>query len=279
MAMIVPEYPPITGKNGTQGLYEIHVFLGPLNPSDELVACYRSAVSAYNAANGTDMKPCFLELLFRSPESGGEPRAVRVMQSALYVRADSVTDAIAIGHEHAKYFESLGLPSLRVKVEGSLHSLDGIPETAEEAARWPHMYHEFHIKVSLSDHPSGFSDTPLEAGDEELKALRVISSTLSRQLGVPIPLSRNLTRNVDNSENPGLQRFLNLRAYGVGRNAGLAACKSVENAINGYGSVRMADGSRLTLRVRKTIAEIVLYDTNREMDQGWIDPIPGEVME
>ena len=75
--------PKLTGTGGQLACHEIHIFLGPVNPSMETVKVYEALVKCWNDthASTTDkMKACFLGLVFRG--SDGKESVVSVMQSA-----------------------------------------------------------------------------------------------------------------------------------------------------------------------------------------------------
>lgn len=84
--------PSLTSTNDTEALHEIHVFLRALNPSEEELKKYNTAVEEWNSVHSDavyKMKPCFLALVFR--DSDGNENVVKVMQSARYIRGNDTT--------------------------------------------------------------------------------------------------------------------------------------------------------------------------------------------
>jgi hypothetical protein len=61
------------------------------------------------------------------------------------------------------------------------------------------------------------------------------------------------------------QRFLNVRARGVGLAEAMAPVDALAAAIAGV------EG----LVVKKTIAEYICFDSNRAVDNGWLEPVDG----
>ena len=88
-----------------------------------------------------------------------------------------------------------------------------------------------------------------------MRSLRAISGELAARLGTPVPLSYNALK-------PS-QRFLNLRARGVGRDEAMAPVRALEQALAAAGE----------LQVKKVIAEYICFDSNRAVDNGWLEPL------
>jgi hypothetical protein len=59
------------------------------------------------------------------------------------------------------------------------------------------------------------------------------------------------------------QRFLNLRAHGVGLTQAMQPVRALEGEVLALGE----------LQVRKIIAEYICFDTNRAVDNGWLEPL------
>ena len=88
------------------------------------------------------------------------------------------------------------------------------------------------------------------------RTLRGLSIEYAARLGTPVPLSYNALK-------PS-QRFLNLRARGVG----LAQAMQPVHALE----AQLALGGELC--VKKIIAEYICFDSNRAVDNGWLEPLP-----
>jgi hypothetical protein len=73
------------------------------------------------------------------PGQGKENSEKQPMQSVL-----------ALCHEDAEYFRTNGMTVLREKIEASVHGINGIPQTDEEAIA-SGSYFEFHIKTQLQE--------------------------------------------------------------------------------------------------------------------------------
>ena len=58
------------------------------------------------------------------------------------------------------------------------------------------------------------------------------------------------------------QRFLNLRDRGVGLERALEGVEDLRRAIEGPGE----------LEVKKVISEYICFDSNRAVDNGWLEP-------
>lgn len=134
---------------------------------------------------------------------------------------------------------------IREKVE-ALASCAGVPRDADDAARSPADRHfEFHLLV---DRPG----RPLD--DADVASLRGLAGEFSRRLATPVPLSYNALKPA--------QRFLNLRARGVGLTAALAPVHALESAIAAVPG----------LAVKRVIAGHICFDSNRAVDNGWLEP-------
>ena len=213
------------------GSFEIHIFVEPLDPPPEAVERFRAAC----AANG--MKALLLALDYVGKGFVG------VLQSSRYVNG-SVEDAIAAAHHDASVLAASGLSILREKVE-AVAGDEGVPRTQADAQRSPaDRYFEFHV---LIDRASGLTE-------DDMRALREIAGKYSAQLGTPVPLSYNALKPA--------QRFLNLRARGVGLEGAMAPVRALETEL-----------AASELQVKKIISEYICYDTNRAVDNGWLEPL------
>lgn len=116
----------------------------------------------------------------------------------------------------------------------------GVPVTDEEAARYPNRYFEFHLRVNRVD------GAPSELiSQREVELLRSVSSKLSQQYGVPVPLSYNAYKE-------GRQRFLNFRVGWCGADTATKACNEIRKAIDASAGVEL-------MHVGKSHSEYVWY--------------------
>ena len=255
----------MVGTGASEATQEIHIFLLPLDPDEATLKRYYAAVQEWNdkvlpelkskGISSDVMKACHLALIFRSPD--GSDKEVCVMQSARYIRSNDPKLVVEQCHEDAEWFISHGFEVVREKIEASAYGIQGIPQTDDDAKRLS-RYFEFHIKVKRKDRAD---DSPIIA--DEVTQLKAISVAFSRQYKVPVPLSYN-----KNKECKAPQRFLNLRFRDMGIASIKPLVKQVEQAIE-------ADTA---FTVMKTISEYVWFDTYSEMDRGWIDYSPEELV-
>lgn len=224
---------PVTGR------FELHIFVGPLAPDEETIARFRAAC----AAADPPMKPLLLALDYVG--RGFVP----VLQSSRYVEGDEAT-ARAAAERDAAILRDAGLAVLREKVE-AMADAQGVPNDAADVAaqteeeRAAH-YFEFHLLVDKVD-GSGLSES-------DMLGLREVAERYSLALHTPVPLSYNVLK-------PG-QRFLNLRARRIGLSDAEHTVAALERAIT-------VDG---TLAIKKRIAEYICFDSNRALDNGWLEP-------
>jgi len=129
-------------------------------------------------------------------------------------------------------------PVTRIKLEAVVGNTD-VPETDEEAQTWPAgNYFEFHVKVSL----------PVDA---DLEPLRVLCRRHRA----------HLSSNAFQREGNQTQRFVTLRVYGGGR---LRASQQFE--------FLLTDLERAGYSLSNRLREYTIYDSNQDIDAGWIDP-------
>lgn len=250
----------------TESLHEIHVFLGPLwincNPDEETVKKYTEVVEMYNNLyekqnfrNFKKMKAPVLTLNFKDI---GE---ITLLQSSLYYSSDSVESVIRKSHQIVELFQTAGFEVLREKIEASADGIKGIPYSNEEA-KLLNNYFEFHIRCGRKENFNMNSETmgseTINSGpmtQEENELLQLTSANLSSTFGIPVPLSYN------RAKKNGFQRYLNMRFRLIGLTEIDENLKKVKEYIY----------KTTPFYVQKIIREYVWYDTNVNMDKGWID--------
>mmetsp|Transcript_24222 Transcript_24222/g.21331 ORF Transcript_24222/g.21331 Transcript_24222/m.21331 type:complete len:281 (+) Transcript_24222:79-921(+) len=255
-------YPEMKGKGEFKALHELHVFLMPVNPEQKDVDLAIEATKKYNEKYAKElgdytMKMCYLTLLFR------KAGPVKVLQSARYLRSDDTDEVIKEIYKDAEFYQDYGFDIARIKIEANAWSIKGVPESDEDAKKFP-KYFEHHIKV---EHKTCKENKPLPKDEED--ALTEVSQKMCKLYKAPVPLSWNNLANPDNHENPGYQRFLNIRF----RNQGM---KSIQSAVE---NIRKSINEQTNFKVVKSIDEYVWYDTYTSMDWGWIDFSPEDEKE
>ena len=134
-----------------------------------------------------------------------------------------------------------GFEITRVKLE-AVTTNEGIPASDEDAARFPAgNYFEFHAKVMLS---VGADLAPLSA--------------------LCIAHQSHLSSNAFKSDDQGVERFVTMRAYAVGRS-------NAERAFD----VLLADLDGAGYTVTNRLREYTIYDSNSRVDAGWLDAPTG----
>jgi hypothetical protein len=217
------------------GAFEIHIFVAPLDPADDHVAAFRAACADAPAP----MKALLLNLDYV------DRGFVGVLQSSRYVHGDEAL-ARAAARADAARLAAAGLTVVREKVEAIADDA-GVPRTADDARASPaDRYFEFHLLIDGRAHA---------LSDDDVRSLRVVARDFSARLATPVPLSYNALK-------PS-QRFLNLRAHGVGLDDALVPVRALERAI-----CALPD-----LEVKKVIAEYICFDSNRAVDNGWLEPL------
>ncbi len=218
------------------GSFELHVFVEPLDPPPEAIERFRAACASANPP----MKALLLELDYVGKGFVG------VLQSSRYVTGDVATARAAVAADAAVLREA-GLTVLREKVE-AVASDAGVPQNADDAARSPgDRYFEFHLLIDRLGAP---------LTEDDMRALRTVAAEHTARLGTPVPLSYNAMK-------PS-QRFLNVRARGCGLDLAMQPVAALQASIAALGE----------LVVKKTIAEYVCFDSNRAVDNGWLEPLP-----
>lgn len=221
-------------QESVTGSFELHVFVEPLDPPPETIARFTAACQSATPP----MKPLLLALDYVGKGF------VRVLQTSRYVTGDVAAARAAVADDAAT-LRRAGLSVIREKVEAVAKN-DGVPQDRDDATRSPPTrYFEFHLLIDGVERP---------LSEDDMRALRTIASDFSARLETPVPLSYNALRPA--------QRFLNLRARSVGLDDAMAAVRAVEAAVQ----------SRGDLHVKKVIAEYICFDSNRAVDNGWLEP-------
>lgn len=192
-------------------------------------------VERFRAACGTHMKPLLLNLDYVGKGFVG------VLQTSRYVKGDVAQARGAAAHD-AQLLRDAGFEVLREKVE-AVHTNDGVPQVGPGATD---RYFEFHV---LIDRPGA------ALSNDDVASLRGIATALSQKFSRPVPLSYNALK-------PS-QRFLNVRARDCGLTEALVPVREIERAVQAHG-----------LEVKKVISEYICFDSNRAVDNGWLEPLP-----
>ena len=217
------------------GRFELHVFVEPLNPPEAKVTAFREAC----AAATPPMKALLLHLDYV------DKGFVGVLQTSRYVDGDEAV-AREASHHDAEVLRAAGLTVIREKIEAMADDA-GIPVTPAEGRAAPaDRYFEFHLAIDGKQKP---------LSEDDMRGLRGLSAEFSARLGTPVPLSYNALK-------PS-QRFLNLRFRGVGLDEAMVTVRALEAAIEALGD----------LEVKKLISEYICFDTNRALDNGWVEPL------
>lgn len=265
MEEVILKHHTFTGCGKSEAQHEIHIFLGPINPSLEKINEYYELVNNWNKIHAPNwqtkygkfyMKACLLCLIFREKETF-EEYSVYVMQSSVYIKSNDIQTVMKEANIQNAYFESNGLPVIRTKIEAMAAGINEIPQKdsdlivyQDEKVKDP--YFEFHIKCKVT-------------GDQtdEIEKLKTCANHVTLKYGSPCPLSYNVNPDQLQGDHNGLQRFINVRF----RNLGYEKIKEELKLIKSY---------LLDIEVIKIISEYVWYDTNPELDRGWIDFYPEE---
>jgi hypothetical protein len=217
------------------GSFEIHVFVEPLDPPPEAIETFRAACESADPP----MKALLLNLDYVGKGFVG------VLQSSRYVTGDVAT-ARAAAAAGAEVLRRAGLTVIREKVE-AVANCQGVPQNDDDAARSPDdRYFEFHLLIDRVGAP---------LSEEDMRSLRAIAVEHTARLGTPVPLSYNAMK-------PS-QRFLNVRARGCGLDRAMHPVVALQASIAMLGD----------LVVKKTIAEYICFDSNRAVDNGWLEPL------
>lgn len=153
-----------------------------------------------------------------------------------------LTDQIARANELRDRLVTLAFNPNRIKIEASPQN-EGIPQSDEQAADHPpQRYFEHHVKLLM------------EAGQDLLEL-----SLLAQRHGAR--LSRNALRIRDDAKQ---ERFVTQRCHGVGWLTARQEFEFLRSALVNAGQ-----------QVVDSEAEFVVYDSNLELDAGWLDRSPG----
>jgi len=213
----------ITGEEGyipVSGVFEIHLF-GPVDADPETFAKFEEACKQC----GRMTKTLKLSLHF---ETGNH----FVPQSSTYISAPSVEKAREVSAELLKVFEAANVPIIREKIEAIAHN-KGVPETDEEAAKFPEHYFEYHLRLNT-------------------EVCYDVSTGLSKMFGHKIPLSCNLY--------PPYQCFLNARTYEMG--------SETSGRLVDYITMEL---EKRGIQVCKRISEFIVFDSYKNLDKGWLE--------
>lgn len=123
--------------------FEVHVFVGPVNPVDTAWTAFEDLVGAYNAAE----RPRFPMKAYAitSRKTRGDET---VLETGMYVVAETIEEAVAAATAQGAFFRARGCAVLREKVEGIVGKMPWAPTTAADAAAHPQRYFEVHVRVS-----------------------------------------------------------------------------------------------------------------------------------
>lgn len=221
------------------GSFELHIFVEPLDPDAADAARFEEAC---RRPGEHPMKALLLRLDYQGKGFVG------VLQSSRYCRGN-VAEARREAASDAAWLREAGFRVVREKVE-AVASNDGVPEIASEAQGMPgDGYFEFHLLIKRTDGDGSLTEA-------DMVSLRQLAGSLAARFGTPVPLSYNHFK-------PS-QRFLNLRTYGLGRREAYARVEQIEHAVRDLGG----------LTVTKVIREYICSDSNKRLDEGWLEPLP-----
>lgn len=219
------------------GTFELHVFVEPFDPSQADADRFTEACKRAKAP----MKGLLLKLDYVHRGFVG------VLQSSRYVTC-TLDEARREAHLDAEHLVREGFTVIREKIEAVAEKHPLVPRTPADVAASPtDRYFEFHVLIDGKGHA---------LSEEDMVSLRGLSREFSARLSAPVPLSYNVLKPA--------QRFLNLRARGVTFDEALAPVIALQD--------RLAAGDQL--EVKKLICEFICFDTNRAVDDGWVEPLP-----
>lgn len=150
--------------------------------------------------------------------------------------AGKLSEIIRQSHDLGELLVLAGQKVVRVKIEAAPTSA-GIPVSADEAAHEPRRYFEHHIKLQL---PANADLGPMAA--------------IAMQHGAH--LSRNARRQRDDGF---CERFVTQRCHGLGQTEARAALAELLDDLRAAG-----------LHVLDSEEEYVVYDSNLDLDAGWL---------
>lgn len=249
--------------------HEIHIFLNPINPSDNDIVKYYCCVNKWNQENSQKysekygnfiMKPCLLELIFREKYSFKEI-PVKVMQSAVYIKCNDMSAVIDESHKQVQYFKDNGFSILREKIEAIAYGMQGIPREDAQVVVYKKNdyidspYFEAHIKCELAN----------QSLEKDIALLQECCNFVTLKYKTPCPFSYNCNPNKLPNDNQGSQMFINTRFRKLGLNNVTNELSTIKNFIKSK-----------NIKIIKAIVEYVWYDTNVAVDRYWIDFDPSE---
>jgi hypothetical protein len=165
---------------------------------------------------------------------------VSVLQTTRYHETADVPASVEFMLHEAEALQE-HFEVVRLKLEAMAENR-GVPQTDREAEQVPgDTYFEYHIKV----------DGPVSPENDE--RLKVLARDLTDELGVKVPFSCNNMRDKT-------QRYLNLRTYRIGYASSAAVVQRAVEAIARHG-----------FTPAKVIREFIVYDTNKDLDRGWLE--------
>lgn len=187
-----------------------------------------------SSCQGADIKALCLGLDYQGKG------VINVLQSTKYYECDDAKTPVSLMLRDAqKLAESFEV--IRLKLEAMAWN-PGVPVTDEDSRALPEgHYFEFHIKI----------DAPVSRENDEI--LKSLAAELTKELGVKIPFSCN---NMGNKN----QRFLNVRTYNMGSASSERLVNQVSDSLAKRGFL-----------VGKIIKEFIVFDTNKELDRGWLE--------
>ena len=221
-------------KEQVTGRFELHVFVEPLDPPGSVIERFRAAC----AGAPVPMKALLLNLDYVGKGFVG------VLQSSRYIEGDEAAARAAVSGD-AEILRAAGLKVVREKVE-AISTNPGVPRSLDdEKSSLADRYFEFHVLIDGKQGP---------LSEDDMRALRGLSTEYTGKLARPVPLSYNAMK-------PS-QRFLNLRTRGEGLARSMERIAELQRAIEEKGA----------LQVKKIIGEYICFDSNRAVDNGWLEP-------
>lgn len=161
-----------------------------------------------------------------------EQGEVRVMQSSRYFVSDDRQKVVDETHDDSLYFAAHGFDVIREKIEVMAQGCLGVPDLSKEFSS---KYFEFHVKIRSKTF--------------DIDRLRELSQKFTKELCAPVPVSYNRGK--------GGQLFLNVRFSHCSLDHAMARVKFIQLVL---GDEHLS-----------TMNELVVYDSFRGLDKGWID--------
>jgi hypothetical protein len=231
MTAVLPEDLMLRALAGrpVSGTFEAHVTVAADGPAER--DRFRSLCGALG------VKPVLIEL--PAGESPSQPMTGSYHRGTV----ESAAREVAV---LAHTLRAAGFAISRVKLE-AVATNDGVPDTDTDAAgEPPGRYFEFHVKLLLP-------------ADAEMGWLEAACAAFGAKL------SRNAFKQSTDGQS---ERFVTLRAYGVGRRTAFARLDALLASIT-------AGGFNVVNKVR----EYSLFDSHVGLDSGWLDEPNGHETE